>query len=217
MAVPSFAAGQFLAGIKRTLPRGKAWPRATGTVLDQVLSGLMPSSQRYSAACVAMLADVFPATAYSVLQEWEYTLGLPDPCAGELATIQQRRAQVVARFADSGGCSVDYFVNFAAQLGYTITITQFAPARFGIAKFGTPFYGKPWAFVWQVNVEATQTVNAQFGVNVFGDRYRSWNSAVLECELTARAPAHTTVIFNYVNGAPTGVWDQFFWNTGVWA
>lgn len=209
MSLPSYSANQFLEQFKRTGPRGRAWPRSIGTVLHRALSGFMPSAQRFSSAAAGIVQDTFPATTRSVLPEWESTLGLPDPCAGENPTFEARQAQVAARLSDRGGSSIRYFVNFAKSLGYDITITQFVPARFGQAKFGTPYYGRQWAFIWQVNCPALPIYTAQFGAARFGDPYRTWGGQVLICELGSRAPAHTRILYNWgVQGNP-GYADQF--------
>ena len=91
---------------------------------------------RQTARSRNLVVDAFPATTVELLPEWENTLGLPDPCAGPSPTLGQRIAQVVARLTDSGGQSVAYFVELARRLGYDITVTQYAPSRFG-RRFGS--------------------------------------------------------------------------------
>jgi uncharacterized protein YmfQ (DUF2313 family) len=209
MTIPTYSADQFLAQVKRTAPRGRAWPRGIGTVLHQALSGFMPTAECFGTAAAGIVQDVFPATTYSVLPEWESTLGLPDPCAGENPTLQGRQSQVVARLSDSGGSSISYFVAYAKTLGFDITITQFVPARFGQAKFGTPYYGKEWAFIWQVNCPSLTINVAQFGAARFGDPYRTWGGNVLICELNVRAPAHTRILYTWGAQGDPSFLDQF--------
>jgi uncharacterized protein YmfQ (DUF2313 family) len=131
-----------------------------------------------------------------MLPEWEATLGLPDPCAGEAPTIALRQAQVAARFIAGGGQSIAFFVGFAKTLGYDITITQFAPSRFG-RPFGSPFGGVAWAFAWQVNAPQFTVATFNFGTGNFGDPFASWGNTVLQCELQRLSPAHTIITFNY--------------------
>lgn len=197
MSTPVWSANQILEQFKKTMPYGRAWPRNVGSVLESILAGFMPTAERVINEASALIASSFPATASYLLEEWESTLGLPDPCAGDSPTLQQRRAQVVARFADSGGCSIKYFTDFAKTLGFDITITEFAPARFGQAKFGTPYSGREWAYVWQVNCPSIPVIAAQFGGARFGDPYRTWGGQVLICEVSSRIPAHTQVLFNW--------------------
>lgn len=206
MAVPSFSVADFRTALLALLPRGRIWSRDPDG-MPWLLSNIWAATfQRSAARAANLITDAFPATATELLPEWEDTLGLPDPCAGEAPTIEQRRAQVVARLTDSGGASIPYFVAFVKTLGYDVTITEFAPSRFG-KKFGGTFGGDDWAYAWQVNLPSFTITNRKFG-DVFGEPYATWGSTVVQCELLARNPAHTTLIFNYSNGDPA-VLDQF--------
>jgi len=193
---PQFSDEAFLAGFQNLLPTGPIWPRDGDAVQTQVYAALVKGYMRNAAAGIALIADVFPATAVDALDEWEATLGLPDPCAGPEPTVALRQAQVTARFIAGGGQSIAYFVNFAKTLGYDITITQFAPSRFG-RPFGGNFGGTAWAFTWQINAPQFTVATFNFGTGHFGDPFASWGNTVLQCELQRLSPAHTTLLFNY--------------------
>src|SRR5690349_19184852 len=151
MLAPNYKAADFLKALQGLMPRGRVWPRDPDAVQTQVLSGLAPSYERSTARANYLLVDAFPATTYELLPEWESTLGLPDPCAGVAPTIAQRQAQVLARFVGVGGPSIASLAAFAANLGYTVTITQFVEARAGQMRAGDPCNGTAWSFAWQVN------------------------------------------------------------------
>jgi len=197
MAAPVLLAANFLAAIQSLLPQGAVWPRDPDAIQTKTLSGLAPSYERNTARANYLLVDAFPATTFELLTEWESTLGLPDPCAGPAPSIQARRAQVVARFANSGGQSAQYFAQFAQNLGYQITVQNFAPARAGQSVCGDPCNGVDWAFAWAVNVPLSTVTQARAGQAVAGDPLASWGNAVLECEIKALKPAHSTVMFQY--------------------
>jgi uncharacterized protein YmfQ (DUF2313 family) len=187
----------FLAAFQRLMPRGKVWPRDADATQTQALAGLMPTYVRSQDAANGLLVDAFPATAVQLLPEWEYTLGLPDPCAGLSPSIGQRQAQVVARLTGRGkNQSPNFFINFAATLGYAITITQFSPFRSGKSAAGDPANGIAWAFAWQINAP-------QFTIEYFrageaaGEPLASWGTTVLQCEMQRLAPANTVLMFNY--------------------
>jgi uncharacterized protein YmfQ (DUF2313 family) len=184
------------------MPRGRVWPRDGDTVQSQLLAALTQVYERQNLRANQLLVDAFPVSALELLTEWESTLGLPDPCAGEAPTIAARRAQVVARIMAQGGQSAAYFIAFALALGYTITITQFAPARVGMLRAGMPVCGPDWAHAWQVNSQLNTVQRAQAGVLCAGEPLAYWSNSVLECELNAVKPAHTTLIFAYIH--PTG-------------
>jgi len=178
------------------MPRGRVWPKDSDAVQTQVLTALSQEFERTTTDANALLVDEFPATTLNLLPEWEASLGLPDPCAGESSTIQARRGQVVARLIATGGQSAAYFIGVAAALGYSITITQFSAFHFG-STFGSPLCGTDWAFAWQVNAPQFTVNKFKFGQSVFGEPFASWGNTVLQCELQQLAPAHTIVIFSY--------------------
>jgi uncharacterized protein YmfQ (DUF2313 family) len=196
MRSPAFTDSDYGTAIRYLMPTGRVWPAYTDTTQQQVVEALAPTPQRASARALNLLTDAFPPTADELLPEWEASLGLPDPCAGESPTVALRQAQVTARFTAGGGQSTAYFVNFAKTLGYDITITQFSPSRFG-RSFGRTFGGEAWAFAWQVNAPQFTVATFNFGTGLFGDPFASWGNTVLQCELQRLSPAHTIVLFNY--------------------
>jgi uncharacterized protein YmfQ (DUF2313 family) len=195
MPAPNYSAANYLQALQAHLPRGRVWPRDPDAQQTAVLSGFTPCFAALTTRANYLLVDAFPPSTFELLPEWESTLGLPDPCAGEAPTTQQRVAQVVARLTATGGQSIAYFTAVAAALGYPITITQFVPSRFG-KRFGTLFGGMAWAFAWQVNAPTFTITSLQFGGS-FGTPFASWGNSVLQCELQRFAPAHTTLLFKY--------------------
>jgi uncharacterized protein YmfQ (DUF2313 family) len=197
MKAPAYTAADYLAALQACMPRGRVWPRESDSTQSKALSGLTQIYERHNARANHILDEALPSTTYELLPEWEATLGLPDPCAGPSPTIQGRRAQVVARFTNSGGQSVPYLVKFAADLGYTITITQFTPAKAGMLKAGQPLCGPDWAHAWRVNAPINTIHPFVAGSSAAGEPLSSSGNAVLECELQAIKPAHTTLFFKY--------------------
>lgn len=194
---PAFQAADFLAALQACMPRGKVWPKGPDAIQTQVLQGLAIPFQQHNDRANYLLTDAFPATAEELLPEWEATLGLPDPCAGPQPSIAARQAQVLARFAGVGGQSPDYFVSYAAKLGYTVTITQYTPFRMGQQTMGDPLGSPDWAFTWSVNAPLVTQIPFRMGQSAMGDPLESWSNEVLECEIKGYAPAHTVVLFTY--------------------
>lgn len=197
MRAPSIIAADFLRAMQGLMPRGRIWPRADDAVQTQVLSGLAPSYERATARANYLLVDSFPSTTYELLPEWESTLGLPDPCAGAAPTIAQRQAQVLARFVGVGGPTIASLTAFAANLGYSVTITQFTQARAGILKAGQPVNGYAWNFAWKITAPLVSARIAVAGGMAAGDPLVAWGNEVLECEFRSVMPAHTIPIFAY--------------------
>lgn len=197
MAAPNYSAQDFAGAIFALMPRGLIWPRDPSAVMAQTVNCLSPTFARHTLANNDLLIDAFPATAVQLLTEWEETLGLPDPCAGESPTLQQRQGQVVARLTNSGGQSVAFFVNYAQSLGYTVTVTEFAPFRVGQSRVGQPTGTQDWFFTWLVNAPLNTVTYFRANQSGAGQALESWGNAVLQCELLAIKPAHTYLNFGY--------------------
>jgi uncharacterized protein YmfQ (DUF2313 family) len=197
MSAPNYQASDFLSAIHALMPRGLAWPKDPLSVMARAMSGLSPTWQRHTQQNNNLLIDAFPSTSVQLLSNWESALGLPDPCAGPSPTLQGRQAQVVARFAGSGGQSIPYFTQYAATLGYTVTVTEFTPFRIGQHGMGCPLGTQDWAFAWQINAPAETVTYFAMGQSYMGQALASWGNAVLQCELTEISPAHTVLNFSY--------------------
>lgn len=197
MGAPVFSQSDYAQALQALMPTGRVWPRDPDSTQAKVLASLAPSFQRSGAAGLDLLVDAFPATAFGLLPEWEESLGLPDPCAGEAPTLQGRRQQVVARFAGTGGQSIPYFVAYAAALGFTVTVTQYAPFRCGQSACGQQLGGPEWAYAWAVNAPPQTITYFRTGVSTCGEPLEDWGGDVLECEMNAVKPAQTTVIITF--------------------
>ncbi len=192
LKAPVYTRADFRHAFQSLLPHGRAWPRETDTVQAQAVDGLAGVCERQAADAMRLLADAFPVTAQYLLTDWEATLGLVPQ-----ATVQQRQYAAVAQLIGLGGQSVPYLISYAAALGYTISITQFAPARAGAARAGTPCYGNDWAFAWRVSAPLATATHARAGVSGAGEPLAFWGNATLESALRRIAAAHTVLIFSY--------------------
>lgn len=197
MTTTVFSSTDFQVALQGLLPRGRAWSTEQGSIQAKTVGCLAPSVARNAAAAVALISNAFPATVVDMLQEWQATLGLPDPCAGVAPTLVQARRQIVARLTNSGGQSAPYFIGLAAQLGYTITITNDAPFRCGQSRAGQHLGGSDWFFIWTVHAPSNTTQPFLAGQSTAGEPLGSTGNAVLQCELQESAPAHGILQFQY--------------------
>jgi uncharacterized protein YmfQ (DUF2313 family) len=202
MLAPNLLTPDFVRAFQALMPRGRIWNQGgpygaqAGTV-----TGLMGCYEAQTARSNNLLVDCFPATSYELLPEWEATLGLPDPCAGTPPSTQARRAQVVARLTNSGGQSAAYFIQQAAALGYTVTVTNYAPFRTGQSRCGMQLGNKDWFFTWSINAPLDSITYFATGQSTAGDPLATWGNDVLECEMNALKPAHTILQFHYLAGS----------------
>ena len=176
---PRFAVADYAAAARALMPRGLAWPMDPDTEQSRTLLAIAAMFERSDGYANALLKGALPGEPTPLLPEWEATLGLPDPCAGENPTLEQRLNQVRGRFVGAGGQSRQRFIDFAAALGFTIRITNYAPFRAGLSTIGNPLASDEWSFVWGVTiVETTGALPVD----------------ALICELEAIKPAETTLI-----------------------
>jgi uncharacterized protein YmfQ (DUF2313 family) len=176
-----YTAEDYTAAARALLPRGRVWSDDPDSVQMRVLSGLALSFQRSDEAANDLLVNSRPGSNVDLLEEWEASLGLPDPCGGPDQTVQQRQAQVLARFIGGGGQNRQRFIDFAATLGFAITIVNYAPFRCGASGAGDPVGGEAWNDVW--------------GVTILSNAYGIANDVLL-CELNTIKPAETMIIFS---------------------
>ncbi|MCW5760106.1 MAG: DUF2313 domain-containing protein [Phenylobacterium sp.] len=179
------------------LPRGRVWSKDEGSTQYRLMSGLAPTFERLDARAQFLLFDAFPANSVELLEEWERTLGLPDPCEGEGQSIEQRRAQVVVKMFEGGGQSVPYYLRVLDRLGYTnATINEFAPFRADCDVADTPLYGEDWAHVWEIRLPDFRIFHFEADVSTAGDFLESYGDEAVFCLIAAIQPAHTFVIFS---------------------
>ena len=120
------------------LPQGQAWPKDPGTTLDLACRGLA----EYWGFVDSRAADLLeresdPRYTIELLPDWERNWGLPDPCYTAPQTIGERQlALIIMRMTMQGSQSRQFFIDVAAQIGYTITITEYRTFVVGIDRCG---------------------------------------------------------------------------------
>ncbi len=173
------SAAEYAAVARALLPRGRVWPDDPTSVQGKVLAAIGAMCARIDAAAQSILAGSLPGSPLSgFVPEWEATLDLPDPCAGDSPTFQQRRDQIRARFIGGGGQSRGFYIDFAAALGFVIAITNYAPFRCGLSSIDVAITDDRWSFVWGVRVIANPG---------------GLPTELLLCELNAIRPAGTSI------------------------
>lgn len=178
-------------------PSGPAFPEEATTNWVSLLDAISQTCARLDANAVLLLNESYPDTTTILLPNWERVAGLPDDCSVLGDTYEVRRLNLTAKLTSRGGQSKDYFIEVAASLGYTVTITEFRPFRVSISRVGDPLCDDTWWFVWQVNAALNTIVWFRAGRSAAGEPLASWSNARLECLLTKYSPAHTIVQFAY--------------------
>lgn len=194
-AAPQFSTNDFTAAYLSLMPRGPVWPRDSDAVIAETVACFAPTYERQTLSLAALLADAFPSNPVELLYEWEETLGLPNPFAGT-QTVAQRQAQVLQKFANSGGQSVPYFLSVIDSLGFTgATITEYKPFLAGHGHAGDPVNSAGWAFVWLITAPNLSVSYFSAGSAVDTALYELIGAAELEYVIGQDAPAHTIPLF----------------------
>lgn len=192
-------ANEYLAQLQALLPQGPAWPREANAALTQLLAAWADELARVDGRAADLIEEADPRTTAELLADWERVADLPDACVaayGITQTTAQRRAALVAKLTTIGGQSAAYFISLAASLGYTISVTEFAPFTAG-SDAGDDLTNGDWAYAWQVNAPQETIIEFSAGASSAGDPLRAWGNELLECVIRRLRPAHTHVLFAY--------------------
>jgi uncharacterized protein YmfQ (DUF2313 family) len=197
------------------LPRGQAWPRYEGSTLVQAITGIA----EYWGAVDGRAADLLetesdPRATLELLPDWLRNWGIPDECIKQPMSIDEQRKSLVGKMTLMGAQSRNFFVAVAADIGYVIYISEYAPYMCGVSQVGdtrgqfNP--SDPYQYRWQLGPEE---MRFYWTVHVSGQRFvyfRCNGSQTgidrllliglfddLECILRKWKPAHTDIIFDY--------------------
>lgn len=186
--------------LAQLLPQGLALASKfdDGTELGATIEALSVEVSRADCRATALIDEILPDTTTELLADWERVLGLPESCVpNAFATIQQRRAMVLFKLLLIGRQDPQFYIDLAAVLGFTITITEFSAARAGVLRTGERLIGPDWLFWWQVNAPLNTITYFRAGQSTAGEALAQWGNDGLECVLNKYKPAHTRIIFSY--------------------
>lgn len=186
---------QYLEQLKSLLPRGLMWSSEDGDTLDDLLGAMAEELARIDARAEGLFNETDPRTTLELLDEWEAVAGLPDTCTDQADTLAERRDVLHAKITSIGNQSRQYFIDLAAALGYTVTITEFRPFVAG-SNAGDALTNGDWIFTWRVNAPAV-TERIFVAGSAAGEPLRDWGNEILECVINKYKPAHTLVQFGY--------------------
>jgi len=119
------------------LPQGQAWPKSPGTTLDLACRGLAEYWGYVDGRAADLLeTESDPRETIELLPDWERNWGLPDPCYQAPLSVDERQLALVMRMTMQGAQSREFFIGVAAQMGYTITISEYRTFVVGIDSCG---------------------------------------------------------------------------------
>jgi uncharacterized protein YmfQ (DUF2313 family) len=194
------SAVDYLRHLQALLPRGPAWPREDDTGLTALLHGLAEEFARVDRRAADLLTEADPRTASELLADWERVVGLPDPCRGTPATLEERRAAVVGRLVNRSDQSPHFYHRLAETLGYTgVQIIEFGPFECdsSCAEDTSCDDAALWRYVWEVRADGLDFSTRPFraGRSAAGEPLRDWGYNLLVCVLNKMRPSHTLIFY----------------------
>lgn len=176
----ALSAAAYTAQLQALLPPGHAFTHAPDAVLTKMLQGWADEFARLDARIDLLMVEIDPTKTTELIDDYEIMAALPDVCIGALSTLAERRNAIKARLTSTGGQTRQYFIDLAAGVGYTITITE------------------PAVHTWHVNAPALSGQFWRAGIGRAGEPLRVWGpEKILECTIARYAPAHAVLVFNY--------------------
>jgi uncharacterized protein YmfQ (DUF2313 family) len=119
------------------LPLGQAWPRHHDSILMKVVRGLTRIWGDFELRASDLLErESDPRYTVELLPDWERNWGLPDPCYEAPQSYDERIKALMMRMTMIGAQSREFFINIAAMIGYTITITEYRPFYVAMDRVG---------------------------------------------------------------------------------
>lgn len=179
------------------LPQGRAWPKEEGSDLYNTMDALAQELARLDARSFKLLDEADPRTTFEMITDWERVVGLPDECSEENQTLQQRREAIVARLIQSGSINKQLYIDLAAALGYTVTVTDYKQFRTGRSRVGDALWNGDWRWAFTVTAPLDTVRYFRTGLSVAGEPLANWGNDKLECVLAKFAPAGTIILFAY--------------------
>ena len=124
------SAAEYRELLKSLLPKGSAWTRSTSSFLHEVMYGLAGEFSRIDGRSEDLLVERSTLTTSELISDHETDLGIPDDCSILAETLDERRQYANAKLIAYGRQNPAYFIELAAALGYSCTITENAAGTF---------------------------------------------------------------------------------------
>lgn len=170
----------------------------TGLALAAALKAEGARLDEFMGVVDTLLLETDPRTTDTLLDDWERVYGLPDTCGVAGGTLEERRARLTAKVAETGGLSRTYFEHLAEVMGYAdTTVIAFVPANCE-QSCEVGLYDEPWRQAWTVNLPHEGDNHAVFlADSVCTEAVDYYLVGMAECVFPRLKAAHTLVLFTY--------------------
>ncbi|MCA0275878.1 MAG: DUF2313 domain-containing protein [Proteobacteria bacterium] len=186
-------------------PRGAAWGSPDGvavpegSVIARFTSALLSGFADLYRAAWRLTLESRSATVVESLAEWEEEFGLPDPCATEAQSEEQRRANLRARVAQLATITPGDVVRLSARLGFVVALEEPSAFCAGVSECGGIDEPSDTALEQQFVLHIFDAPFAQFEVGIHEagvDRLLDFDHGILACAIHRISPAWTYPVFS---------------------
>lgn len=181
------------------LPGGRLFTAKSvdGTVLRRLLFGLATELLRSNDLIEEYCSEILPDETVKFIAEWESALGIPDDCFLATGTIDERRRDILVKFAASGVQSKADFEELALRFGIEVVVESGSksgtfPLEFPAILFDS---SKQARFTIVVNFEILDS--SRFTL-VFPFVFGGNEIAILQCLFSKLKPANCALIFGQI-------------------
>ena len=192
---------KYLRLLQSLLPKGKAWNRYDDSSLTEFLYGEAEEFARVDTRVSDLAMERDTRTADELLTDHEIDFGIPDSCFNLIdKTNRLRRQAIHTQLLTTGRQDKQYFIDLAAALGYTATITENVPFLCGVGVAGDECGGYRVLSHWKMSIQYPD-VEAGPYAKAFSIAFDSIYSADIEtlyCIIRNLKPAHSTVLFDFI-------------------
>lgn len=190
---------EYRSQLRGLLPSGPAWDAERVPEINQVIKGMARELLRIDTRAVELLNEMDPSGVSELVSDWEWVMGLPDPCLGTSPAFEDRRLAVRRRLVEVGGQTPAFFAQLAKSLGYPeAKVTEYRAPRFGRSRLGQAHFGTWTAqLMWTLESGPRRRLGRRFGASYWGQRFGSYSNRPLECVIRRSAPAHGLEFISY--------------------
>ncbi len=159
--------------------------QSSGHLLARLLSCFGAEMAYAESEAWRLINQTDPGVATDTLEDWERVLGLPEDCfADQVLTEEERQRQAHTKlFAEYEVTDLDFYLDYATELGFDITIVQipieYSPRIMGVARMSVERMGGRGGFsILEI------TINSGTSDNAF-----------LKCAFSKAKQAHVIIIY----------------------
>lgn len=183
------------------LPNGRlfAAKNISFSSFRKFLAGIASELWRCQQKIVEIVTNWDIETADGLLENWEEEVGIPLNCFKNTVTIEQRRAQVKAKFRANGCQTAQDYKDLAKILGYNINVVTGLDAQVFPLSFPAEFSHDEIDTRFTMYIDFTDAVDKYIFPLVFPVQFSSGDTNVVECLFNQIKPANVLIIYRYLN------------------